>query len=230
MGRKKRNPDYDADRVFKEYVDCVAAFYLAEDIAGQNVSLRSAADEFDTTILKIRKVLITAGVFQSETSERVQLLYEEGKTIFEIQTELQLSRASVYSYLPYVKTIYNANEISANAERLQNYRKRKKVVNDFKSSLRDGCPSGDIIWETVSAFAGYPFYTCKGMKFYYIVHGNEMIVDRKKKTITRATVYLFVQKVLSLQSEGKCVTGPKKVGTFGASYLFPMFKRFGLIL
>lgn len=230
MGRAKKNPDYDADRVFKEYVDSVVAFYLADGTLEQNVSLRSVADEFDTTILKIRKVLITAGVFQSETGEQVQLLYEEGKTIPEIQKELRLSRASVYSYLPYVKTIYNANEVSANAERLKNYRKRRKAVNGFKSSLSDGCPSEDIIWKTVSAFVGYPFYTCKGMKFYYTVHGNEMLVDRKKKTITRSTVHLFVQRVLSLQSEGKCVTGPKKVGTFGASYLFPIFKRFGLIL
>lgn len=116
MGKKKKNPNYDAERIFKEYIEAVTGFYQGEDASGQGVSIRATADEFGTTILKIRKILITAVVFHSEVSEKVQELYFCGKTIQEIQTAVALSRASVYSYLPYVKTIYNANEISTNNE------------------------------------------------------------------------------------------------------------------
>lgn len=81
----------------------MTSFYQKEHASGQKVSIRETAEEFGTTILKIRKIPITAGVFHSEISEKVQELFSCGKTIEEIQTELELSRASVYSYLPYVK-------------------------------------------------------------------------------------------------------------------------------
>jgi hypothetical protein len=32
-----------------------------------------------------------------------------------------------------------------------------------------------------------------------------------------------------MKAAGEPVNGPKKLGTFGASYLFPVFQQFGLI-
>lgn len=91
---------------------------------------------------------------------------------------MQLSRASVYSYLPYIKIIYNAEEISANAQRLQIYRKRKKFVSEFQSAAKNNQLTERIIGETITAFAGYSFYTGKGIKFSYSVHGRETREDR----------------------------------------------------
>lgn len=51
-------------------------------------------------------------------------------------------------------------------------------------------------------------------------------MDRKEKSITRATVDLAYQKVLEM---GGIVEGPKKLGVFGASYLYPVFVRLGVI-
>lgn len=229
MGRKKKNPDYNAEQIAKEYIDAVTEFYYSKTSSGQNQSIRAVADEFDTTILKIRKILITSGVYQSERSEQVQTLRAAGRTIEEIQNELGISRASVYSYLPYIKTIYNAKEISANAQRLQTYRKRKRAVSEFVNALEENRLTESIIWDTVSAFAGYLFYTSKGIKFYYSVQGGEIRVDRKKKTITKSSVFLFVQLARKMECEGNHVSGPKQLGTFGASYLYAMFIRFGLI-
>lgn len=238
MGRRKKNPDYNAEQIAKEYIDAVTEFYQSEMPSGQSRSIRAVADEFNTTILKIRKILITSGVFQSETSEQVQTLRAEGRTIEEIQKELGISRASVYSYLPYIKVIYNAKEISANAQRLQMYRRRKRAVSAFIDALEENRLTENIIWDTVSAFAGYPVYTSKGIKFYYSVQGGEIQVDRKKKTITnnrkkktitKSSVFLFVQLARKMQCEGNHISGPKQVGTFGASYLLPIFTRVGLI-
>ncbi|MDD2980451.1 MAG: hypothetical protein PHN80_10805 [Hespellia sp.] len=229
MGRNKKNPSYDADRIFREYIDAVVAFYQSGQANGKKESIRSVADEFGTTNLKIRKILITAGVFQSEISKKVLALYSSGKTIMEIQTEMQLCRASVYSYLPYVKTIYNAKELSANAQRLQLYRKRKNAVSIFQSAARENRLTEQIVWNAITAFSGYPFYTSKGMKFCYSVHGGEMQVDRKKKSITRSSVLLFVQRAQEMYDAGEEITGPKKIGTFGASYLLPVFNRFWIL-
>lgn len=228
MGRKKKNPDYNAEQIAKEYISTVTEFYQSEMPSGQSRSIRAVADEFNTTILKIRKILITSGVFQSETSEQVQALRAEGRTIEEIQKELGISRASVYSYLPYIKVIYNAKEISANAQRLQIYRERKRTVVAFKNAEKENQLTEHIIWEAVRAFANYPFYTSRGMKFSYTVHGGEIHVDRKKKNITKSTVLVFVKEVQKLNEVGEKIVGPKKVDTFGASYLYSIFKRIGL--
>ena len=51
-------------------------------------------------------------------------------------------------------------------------------------------------------------------------------VDRKEKSITRATVMKAYRKVVELRGD---VKGPKVLGTFGASYLYPIFVKMGLI-
>jgi hypothetical protein len=62
--------------------------------------------------------------------------------------------------------------------------------------------------------------------FTYKIHGGEMFVDRKEKSITRATVMKTYRRVVELDG---AIKGPKTLGTFGASYLFPIFVKMGLI-
>lgn len=84
----------------------------------------------------------------------------------------------------------------------------------------------NALWSTLVAMQGQPFKTAKGLDFTYTIKGNELFVDRKSKSITRATVMLTYKKTMEL---GGIVTGPKKLGTFGASYLYPIFMEIGLI-
>ncbi len=86
--------------------------------------------------------------------------------------------------------------------------------------------SMEALWTALIAFEGYSFYTAKGLKFSYCIRGNEMFVDRKEKSITKATILLAARRVMEL--EGK-VVGPKKLGCFGASYLYPVFLKLGMI-
>lgn len=153
-----------------------------------------------------------------------------------------LSRASVHSYLPYTKGSYNMTELSTNAERTQLYRERKAALGRLqdmvsKSGYVGAVPPVDVdssrmevlacaLWDTLLLFQGYPFKTAKGLKFTYCIRGNEMFVDRKEKTVTRATIDMALKCVAQ---SGGVVTGPKKLGTFGSSYLYPIFKRFGIL-
>lgn len=81
-------------------------------------------------------------------------------------------------------------------------------------------------WETLKLFSGYSFMTVKGLRFHYTVKGNEIFIDRKKKSITRSSVKSALKETVKM--DGK-VSGPKKLNVFGASYLYPIFLRFGLI-
>lgn len=96
----------------------------------------------------------------------------------------------------------------------------------------------DTLWEAIAAFSGDTFQTAKGLEFSYTVRrnsdgsvGNEMFVDRKEKSITRSSVNKAFQKAAEL-GEGRfpaAVPGPKKLGVFGASYLYPVFLKLGVI-
>ena len=38
-----------------------------------------------------------------------------------------------------------------------------------------------------------------------------------------------LQKIATRQAAGEAITGPKKIGCYGASYLYPMFLNLGII-
>lgn len=97
-------PEYDAGENLKEQMDAVVALYEEE------CSLRSIADALTLNPIKVRKLLITAGVYESEVAEKVQDTFEEYRetqnykeAILSTANTLQLSKASVTSYLPYQK-------------------------------------------------------------------------------------------------------------------------------
>ena len=90
-------------------------------------------------------------------------------------------------------------------------------------------PESDVLWQEITRLQGEAFYTAKGLKFTYEIRGNELFVDRKDKSITRSTVDLTYRKAMDLLRGGEVVDGPKKLGTFGASYLFPIFLKLNVI-
>ena len=105
-------------------------------------------------------------------------------------------------------------------------------MENLKKVLEDGADIEkikELLWEVMELFTGYSFHTSQGLRYNYKVKGNEVFFSRKEKSITRATVDLALEKVLRLQEVGMPITGPKKLGCFGASYIYPVFVRVGII-
>ncbi len=88
----------------------------------------------------------------------------------------------------------------------------------------------DALWDALVLFAGENFETAKHLRYNYSIRGYEIFVSRKDKSITRATVNLSLWNAMDLQKAGLPVSGPKKLKTFGASYLYPVFLELGVIL
>ena len=65
-GRKKLKPEYDAGKNLKEQMDAAVALYDSE------MSLQAIGDELGLNPIKVRKLLITAGVYESDVAEKVQ--------------------------------------------------------------------------------------------------------------------------------------------------------------
>lgn len=233
MSRPKKKPNYNPDQVMQEFMAAVEdAFGSYDDREGKTFpGLNIVAAEFGITALKARKLLITAGVYSTALSRQVAELHASGVEISRIMKLIGLSRASVHSYLPYTKIPYKLDELSANAERIRLYRERKQKCEEFRSSLpalagQSKQEQEDALWSMLIYLQGCVFLTAKGLKFTYKIKGGEMFVNRKSKSITQATVFMAFWKAMEL---GGVVAGPKKLGTFGASYLYPIFVRLGVI-
>ena len=153
-GRKKRKPEYDAGEKLKEQLDAAVVLYNSE------MSLQVIADALSLNPIKVRKLLITAGVYESDTAKFVQQTFGSFRStqsysaaVTSTMSALQLSRPSVTSYLPYEKGVYfpedaEAANISAGAERQRHYRAVVALRKD---------PCEENLWKCVVAFRGYKF-------------------------------------------------------------------------
>ena len=190
--------------------------------------LNAVAAEFGITSLKARKLLITAGVYSTALSRQIAEIHSDGAKIEQMMKITGLSRASVHSYLPYTKIPYNLAELSVNADRIRLYRERKRRCEEFcsKRSVLSENEQEAELWSLLTCLQGCAFLTAKGLRFTYKIKGGEMFVNRKSKSITQAAVFMAFRKAVEL---GGVVAGPKKLGTFGASYLYPVFVRIGVI-
>ena len=97
-------PEYNAGKNLKEQLESAVKLYEEER------SLQSIADALSLNPIKVRKLLITAGIYESDVAEMVQHTfnnYRETRSykdaVLSTASSLKLSRASVTSYLPYEK-------------------------------------------------------------------------------------------------------------------------------
>lgn len=229
-GRKPLKPSYDAAAILQEQMEAAVALYT-------NNSLQTIADILSLNPIKVRKLLITAGVYESEIADAVNSTFEEKQgmpykeALEAVAAELNLSKASVTSYLPYKKGVYfrencEREQISVVAEGLRRMRQRKKAVEVLQSSHDE-----QHLWKCIVAFQGYRFKTISGLPFSYKIktgRNGELWIDRREssKSLTWSSILLAFEK-----TEGKpLVKRPKELGDIrGVSYIYGMFNRFGLI-
>ena len=224
-------PEYDAGKNLKEQLDATVAFYDSE------MSLQAIGDELGVNPIKVRKLLITAGVYESEVAQKVQDTFEEYREIQDYKTSilstanaLQLSKASVTSYLPYQKGVYfpstaSKEKISVGAERQRRYRAMKRWRAD---------PTEENFWGVVLTYAGVKFKTYSGLPFSYEIkkgrngeYTKELWIDRreKSKSLAWSSIILALENI-----KGEVVERPKALGDIrGVTYIYGMFYRFGLI-
>ena len=230
-GRKKLKPEYDAGKNLKEQMESAVALYDSE------MSLQAIGEELGLNPIKVRKLLITADVYESEVAEKVQATtFEEYRETQDYKTSilstantLQLSKASVTSYLPYKKGVYfpstEKEKISVGAERQRRYRAMKRWRAD---------PTEQNFWGVVLAYAGVKFKTYSGLSFSYEIkkgrngeYTKELWIDRREKSKSLA----WSSIVLALGNiKEEMVDRPKALGDIrGVTYIYGMFYRFGLI-
>ena len=88
--------------------------------------------------------------------------------------------------------------------------------------MRIDMTSIDFLWQQLSDHQNETFYTVKKLPFSYSIKGGELFVDRRTKSITKAT---FQQALDRLEK----VTGPKSLNVFGAPYIWALLKAFEIV-
>lgn len=91
-------------------------------------SIKQTAENLRTNTIKVRRVLITEGLWSSKTSIAVGELHAKGYSTAEIAKELFISEKNVQSYLPYTKGAYGDGSKNDDAERAAKYRSRKRAA------------------------------------------------------------------------------------------------------
>ena len=232
-GRKKLKPEYNAGKNLKEQMD--AAVILYKD----GMTLQAIADALSLNPIKVRKLLITAGVYESDVAKMVQRTFNSYRktqsykdAVLSTASALKLSRASVTSYLPYEKGIYFPKEapvekISVGAERQRRYRAVRKLRTE---------PTEEHLWEVVLLYSGVRFKTYSGLPFTYEIrkgrngqYTKELWIDRREnsKSLAWSSVLLTLNNIKEV---GAVVDRPKALGDIrGVTYIYGMFYRFGLI-
>ena len=224
-------PEYDAGKNLKEQMESAVALYDSE------MSLQANGEELGLNPIKVRKLLMTAGVYESEVAEKVKNTFEEYRETQDYKTSilstanaLQLSKASVTSYLPYQKGVYfpstaSKEKISVGAERQRRYRAMKRWRDE---------PTEENFWGVVLAYAGVKFKTYSGLPFSYEIkkgrngeYTKELWIDRreKSKSLAWSSIFLALGNI-----KEEVVERPKALGDIrGVTYIYGMFYRFGLI-
>ena len=239
-GRKPSKPDYNPSAILQNQMDAAVALYDKEE----HPSLQTIADELDLNPIKVRKLLITAGVYKSEIADQVNHVFTSHRAagmkyteaIAATMRELNLSKASVTSYLPYEKGVYfpaetDSNNLSIGSERIRRMRKRNKIIERVRIEQTE-----EALWAAVIEFQGYKFRTYSGLVFSYSLkkgrgdtYTKELFIDRREnsKSLAWSSVLLAFHNIPSI---GSVVDRPKAIGDIrGVTDIYAMFYRFGLI-
>lgn len=89
-------------------------------------SIIKTAELLGSNTIKVRRVLITEGLWSSSTSQSIGELYQQGLSTEQIAKKLVMSAKNVQSYLPYTKGVYGMGEKSDDSVRSKEYRDRKQ--------------------------------------------------------------------------------------------------------
>ena len=69
-------------------------------------SVKETAARLGVSVVKVRRTLITAGLWSSRRSEAVRALLEQGLTLAEIADKLHVTVKNVEAYAPYTQGSY----------------------------------------------------------------------------------------------------------------------------
>ena len=114
-----------------ELIDEIIQAYQATN------SILETAKIIGVSTVKVRKILITEGLWESDTSNKIGALLRQGYQTEEVAKILCMSVKNVQAYMPYERGTYGGTQISGDAIRSGNYRNRMKSAAGMQVVKRE---------------------------------------------------------------------------------------------
>lgn len=115
-------------------------------------SISETALQTEISATKVRKILITEGLWSSTRSLQIRELANQGKSSAEIAEALQISMVMVRNYLPYKKGLYDEPEKTDTALRSMKYRTRNRTYAEKSRSREQQKPEALPAGQEVAAY------------------------------------------------------------------------------
>ena len=96
-------------------------------------SIRETARHFKIDRTKVKKILITKGVYHNPLAQRIAMLRYWGLSIEEIASETGMAASTVSTYLPYEDKIDHSLDPSPHAKAVREYRAYEKQQAERKN-------------------------------------------------------------------------------------------------
>ena len=222
---------YDAKAVMQEMMDAVVSLYEMPGASGDHMSLNAIGEELELSPQKVKKFLITAGVYESETADEIKQLREEGKSVQEIMRIMNLSMTSVNSYLPYSRPVYKTEQVSEVAEQLQKFRKRQGAITELKEKLKKSAEDEQlpVLWDALYSLQGMSFETAEGNKFTIRLKSVEYVGDgysvEDETPGTHGKKYVLSDRIYLGNNAGKETNGEIKYPETALKYFKEPFAK-----
>lgn len=107
------------------YADVISIIY------DSTKSIRKTAVKLGVSCSRIKKVLISSGIYSTARSREIEELYSSGMEATDIADTLKISRSCVNLYLPYTRPNYGSENPTKNASNIRECRKKKQKNVDL---------------------------------------------------------------------------------------------------
>lgn len=117
-------------------------------------SVKKTAEEVGTSVIKVRRVLISEGLWSSPTSDKIMELIEQGLSTEQIAERLNYTVNNVQAYSPYKRGEYGKKNRSSDSRKSMEYRERNQVAAENLVGAGVETPKEYIRAETLSQEKG----------------------------------------------------------------------------
>lgn len=241
----------------EHFMDEVAAAYGTKyddrdsDNSENRPFLYELAEQFGTSTVRIRKILITKGLYSTAVTREVAKLSAEGCNTDQICEIMSIKPGAVVAAMPYCKGIYNVDPRTPVGERTYKKRQRRsaakklrKIVEELSlDSPEDIQTCKELLWDCIILYQrcriaidhneeGTSYFTYRQkvlMHSYELV--DEIIVGRRNDhiTIKREDIELGFVNALKEQKTIGFIRCPETLACPRANYIYSIFLNLGII-
>lgn len=177
-------------------------------------SISKTALQTEISSTKVRKILITEGLWSSARSLQIRDLADQGNSSSEIAEKLQVSMAMVQNYLPYEKGLYDEPDKTDTAIRSEKYRERNRAYAQ-KSQSRGQKTREDLAMLRANA-------TPKEKKTPFAMHLHLELRDSALETMDADEAKILAKYGAVSKSISRDVIVPSSLTLHQAHYLINM--------